>query len=101
MASPGSTEAAIGYYRAMLGTTPPDPTLAEVSAAGNGPMPIPTLYLHGRDDGCMGVELADRDTLDALLPPGSDVQIVPASGHFLHLEQPAAVNGRILEFLGR
>ena len=24
-ASPGSTAAAIGYYRAMLGTTPPDP----------------------------------------------------------------------------
>jgi pimeloyl-ACP methyl ester carboxylesterase len=101
LAAPGSTEAAIGYYRAMLGTTPPDPALTEVSAAGNGPMPVPTLYLHGQDDGCMGVELADRDALDALFPPGSDVQIVPASGHFLHLEQPADVNARILEFLAR
>jgi pimeloyl-ACP methyl ester carboxylesterase len=99
LASPGSTEAAIGYYRAMLGTTPPDATLADVSAAGNAPMPVPTLYLHGEDDGCMGVELADRAALDALFPAGSDVQIVPASGHFLHLEQPADVNGRILEFL--
>ena len=78
LAAPGSTEAAIGYYRAM---------------------PVPTLYLHGEDDGCMGVELADRAALDALFPAGSDVQIVPASGHFLHLEQPADVNGRILEFL--
>jgi len=101
LAAPGSTEAAIGYYRAMLGTTPPDPALAEVSAAGNGPMPVPTLYLHGQDDGCMGVELADRALLDALLPEGSDVQIVPASGHFLHLEQPADVNARILDFLTR
>jgi pimeloyl-ACP methyl ester carboxylesterase len=101
LASPGSTEAAIGYYRAMLGTTPPDPSLADVTAAGAGPMPVPTLYLHGQDDGCMGVELADRALLDALFPEGSDVQVVPASGHFLHLEQPADVNGRILEFLAR
>ena len=49
----------------------------------------------------MGVELADRATLDALLPPGSDVQVVPASGHFLHLERPADVNARILDFLAR
>jgi pimeloyl-ACP methyl ester carboxylesterase len=101
LASPGTTEAAIGYYRAMLGTAPPDAALADVSAAGSGPVPVPTLYLHGQDDGCMGVELADRAVLDALLPEGSDVQIVPASGHFLHLEQPAEVNARILEFLAR
>jgi pimeloyl-ACP methyl ester carboxylesterase len=99
LASPGSTSAAIGYYRAMLGTTPPDPALADVSAAGNGPMPVPTLYLHGEDDGCMGVELADRALLDALFPAGSDVQIVPGTGHFLHLERPADVNARILDFL--
>ena len=47
----------------------------------------------------MGVELADRAVLDALLPEGSDVQIVPGTGHFLHLEQPDEVNGRILSFL--
>jgi pimeloyl-ACP methyl ester carboxylesterase len=62
-------------------------------------MPIPTLYLHGEDDGCMGVEVADRAVLDTLLPEGSDVQIVPGTGHFLHLEQPADVNARILAFL--
>jgi pimeloyl-ACP methyl ester carboxylesterase len=101
LASPGSTEAAVGYYRAMLGTTPPNPDVAAVGAAGSGPLSIPTLYLHGADDGCMGVEITDRDVLDAVLPDGSDVQVVPASGHFLHLEQTADVNRRILEFLAR
>ena len=72
---------------------------AAVGAAGSGPMPIPTLYLHGADDGCMGVEITDRAALDGLLPDGSEVRIVPASGHFLQLERPAEVNALILEFL--
>lgn len=99
LAAPGSTEAAIGYYRAMLGTTPPDPALDEVSAAGNGPMPVPTLYLHGADDGCMGVEIVDTEALAPYFPAGLDVEVVPASGHFLHLDQPEAVARLVLDFL--
>ena len=49
----------------------------------------------------MGVEVADRAVLDALLPEGSDVQIVPGTGHFLHLEQPGRREPRILDFLAR
>jgi pimeloyl-ACP methyl ester carboxylesterase len=99
LSSPGSAAAAIDYYRFMLGTRPTDPDLTPVRAAGSSPTPIPTLYLHGMDDGCMGVEIADRAILDGQLGAGSDVQIVPASGHFLHLEQPADVHRRILDFL--
>ncbi|HEY7440135.1 MAG TPA: alpha/beta hydrolase [Acidimicrobiia bacterium] len=99
LASPGSTEAAIGYYRAMLGTTPPDPALDAVTAAGAGPVQVPTLYLHGADDGCMGVELVHEEELRALHPRGLDLEIVPSSGHFMHLDQPDAVNRRILEFV--
>jgi len=33
------------------------------------------------------------------LPPRSRAEIVPATGHFLHLEQPAAVNGLVLDWL--
>jgi pimeloyl-ACP methyl ester carboxylesterase len=99
LASPGSTEAAIGYYRAMLGTTPSDPALDAVTAAGIGPVQVPTLYLHGADDGCMGVELVQEEELRALHPGGLDLEIVPASGHFLHLDQPEVVNRRILDFV--
>jgi pimeloyl-ACP methyl ester carboxylesterase len=98
LAAPGVTEAAIGYYRAMLGTTPGDPALDEVGAAGAGPMPIPTLYLHGADDGCMGVELCDPEALAPLLG-GGRAEIVPGTGHFLHLERPDVVNPLILDFL--
>jgi pimeloyl-ACP methyl ester carboxylesterase len=41
----------------------------------------------------------DVAVLKQVFPDGSDVQIVPRAGHFLHLEQPGDVNRRILEFL--
>jgi len=99
LASPGSTEAAIGYYRAMFGTTPPNPALDEAGAAGSGPIQVPTLYLHGADDGCMGVESVNPAELAPFFPAGLEVEIVPASGHFLHLDQPEAVNRKVLDFL--
>lgn len=100
LGAPGSTEAAIKYYRYMLGTLPSDPALAEVSAAGNGAIPVPTLYLHGTDCGCLGVEFVHEDELRPYFPAGLEVELVPASGHFVHLDQPEAVNRRVLEFLG-
>ena len=99
LGAPGSTAAAISYYRSMLGTTPGDPELDDVQAAGNGLVEVPTLYLHGADDGCMGVELVDESELSPFFPAGIEVAIVPSSGHFLHLDQPEAVNRRILSFL--
>lgn len=101
LGAPGSTEAAIAYYRSMLGAVPGDPALDDVQAAGMGPLAVETLYLHGADDGCMGVELVDPEELAAFFPAGIDVQVVPASGHFLHLDQPDAVQARVLSFLGR
>lgn len=99
LGSPGSTEAAIGYYRAMLGGTPDDPALAGVAATSMNPIEVPTLYLHGADDGCMGAELVQPDLLAPFFPAGIDAEIVPAAGHFLHLDQPDAVDRRILDFL--
>ncbi|HEX4686118.1 MAG TPA: alpha/beta hydrolase [Nocardioides sp.] len=99
LGAPGSTAAAISYYRSMLGTKPGDPALDAIQAAGNGPTPVPTLYLHGADDGCMGVELVVEDEMQPFFPAGLDIEIVPASGHFLHLDQPEAVNRLVLDFL--
>jgi pimeloyl-ACP methyl ester carboxylesterase len=100
LGAPGSTEAAIAYYRSMLGSIPGDPALDAVQGAGLGPIAVPTLYLHGADDGCMGADLVDEDELRAFFPAGLEVGIVPAAGHFLQLDQPEAVHARIAGFLG-
>jgi pimeloyl-ACP methyl ester carboxylesterase len=94
---PANLAAALGYYRATLGAVAPDPALAAEQAATQGVPTQPTLYLHGADDGCIGVELADG--VGGLLPGGSRVEVVDGTGHFLHLERPGDVGGTIVEFL--
>jgi pimeloyl-ACP methyl ester carboxylesterase len=96
---PAHLAAALGYYRATLGTGPRSPELDAVEAAGAAPITVPALYLHGADDGCMGAELIDDGVLASLTGPGSRYEIVPDAGHFLQLEQPEAVNRLILDFL--
>jgi len=99
--APGCLDAAIGYYRATFDTKPGDPALAEVQAKGGGEIPVPTLYLHGVDDGCLGIEGVVDDELRPFFPAGLDVERVPGAGHFLHLERPDLVSSPILAFLAR
>ncbi len=96
---PANLGAALGFYRATLNAELQVPELAAHEAAVNATPPQPHLYLHGRDDGCMGVELAEA--AGAFLPAeGSRVEIVDGAGHFLHLEQPERVNRLIVDFVG-
>jgi pimeloyl-ACP methyl ester carboxylesterase len=90
--------AAIGYYRALFGMVPHNPDLADAQAAAGRVPPQPTLYLHGRDDGCIGVEVAE-DASRELGDSTVTIEIVDGAGHFLHLERPDVVNARILEFV--
>ena len=95
---PANLAAALGYYRATIGEGKKDAALDEVQAAGAAPTPQPTLYLHGTNDGAMGVELTGNAA--SFLPTeGSRVEIVEGTGHFLHLEQPAKVNKLIVDFV--
>ena len=89
--------AAISYYRAMFDPARQVPEFAEEQAAGLLPTPKPTLYLHGRDDGCMLLS-SIGSPLD-FMAEGSDMEIVDGTGHFLHVERPDVVNARILEFI--
>jgi pimeloyl-ACP methyl ester carboxylesterase len=94
---PANLSAAIGYYRAMLGATPPDPAYAAETAAGLGVAPQPTLFLHGDRDGSTGNEIyADAA---AFLSPKSPVETVAGTGHFLHLEKPAAINRLVIDWV--
>lgn len=94
---PANLRAAIGYYRAMLGPTD-QAGASPIDAAVFEPSPVPTLYVHGSDDGCMGAELVG-DAIDALPTAGSRVEIIEGVGHFAHLEKPEIINDMIAEFL--
>ena len=93
---PANLAAALGYYRAMFGAGH-DPALADAQAAAAGQPTQPLLYLHGRNDGCIGLEVAEDARAD--VADNVTIEIVEDAGHFLHVEQPAKVNARIVEFL--
>lgn len=95
---PANLAAALGYYRATLGDVGVDPALDGVQAKANEVTAQPTLYLHGRTDGCIGVEIAENAAA-LLTSPGSRLEIVDGAGHFLQLERPDMVNGLVLDFI--
>jgi pimeloyl-ACP methyl ester carboxylesterase len=95
---PANLAAALGYYRATLGGVGVDPALDAVQAKGNDVTPQPTLYLHGRTDGCMGVEVAEAGAA-FLTSPGSRMEVVEGAGHFLHVERPDEVNRLVVDFV--
>ncbi|MEO5902302.1 MAG: alpha/beta hydrolase [Ilumatobacteraceae bacterium] len=94
---PANLTAALGYYRAALGDGFVDPALVDVQSATQAVPTQPTLYLHGASDGCIGSEVAEWARRE--VPDNIQIEIVGGGGHFLHVEQPDAVNARIMEFL--
>lgn len=98
LGDPANLAAAVGYYRAMFDPSTHQAAYAEAQAATQLPTPQPTLYVHGANDGCLGVEMVG--SVAAALPAaGSRVEIVDGAGHFVHLERPEVVNPLIVEFV--
>jgi pimeloyl-ACP methyl ester carboxylesterase len=89
--------AALGYYRALFSGELIDESLAHVQVATVATPTVPTLYVHGRNDGCMLA--SGLDGVLNHLAPHSRVEIVDDAGHFVHLERPAYVHGLIDSFL--
>jgi pimeloyl-ACP methyl ester carboxylesterase len=94
---PEHIAAAIGYYRAMFDPGLPDPELADEQNAALAPTPKPTLYLHGRNDGCMLLS-SIGNPLD-FMAEGSQMVVIDGAGHFMNVERPDVVNRHIVEFL--
>lgn len=95
--TPESWRAALGPYRALRKIRVPQ-RYAELNRLWTAPPILPSLYLHGRDDGCMTPAFAHWT--EKALPAGSEVAIVEHAGHFLQLEQPDKVADLILAFTG-
>lgn len=97
-AKPGVLEAALAYYRFMFNPALQDPALAdEQNMQQFAPITVPTLYLHGLKDGCIGPELASG--MEAVFPAGLKTVMIDGAGHFLHQDRPDLVNRAVLEFL--
>jgi len=95
---PGVVGATLAYYRqnatppVLLGLKPsPVMDLTEIN--------VPTLVMHGTDDGCMDRRLFEHAVLTADFSAGVDVQEVKGVGHFLHLEAPDVINPILLAHL--
>ena len=98
LAPEGCAEAAAQYY-VQDATALPSDAEAHNERAAMHDVDVPLLYLHGRRDGCIGVDVLDEPAV--ALPPGTDIHVIEEAGHFLHLEQPDQVAQLILGHIAR
>jgi pimeloyl-ACP methyl ester carboxylesterase len=96
VADPENLKAALGYYRASLGSGPRTEAYNAIQNKGLEPLTQPVLYLHGREDGCIGADLAELAQAQC---PWLTVEILDGVGHFMQLEKPQLINQRITDFL--
>jgi pimeloyl-ACP methyl ester carboxylesterase len=87
-------------YRASFNPQFVDPDSEAEEAAAMQPPQVPTLYLHGANDGGMGADLLGGFDVSVHLPvAGSAFEIVDGVGHFLHLEKPETIAAKICDWL--
>jgi pimeloyl-ACP methyl ester carboxylesterase len=89
----------IAPYRASFNPEFADPEATTEALAALESPPVPTLYLHGASDGALGVDILGEPS-EHLPADGSSFEIVDGVGHFLHLEQPQLIAGKICDWLG-
>ena len=95
LSQPGVLSATLGYYRAAL-------SLSALSASADDahyPVPVPTLALTGERDGCIASDVFERLTVASDYPEGMRFHRIAEAGHFLHQEQPKAVNSLLIDWL--
>lgn len=93
-----SMPAPIMYYRAFFQPVPVAVARVRRLLAAE-PIRVPTLHLHGTDDGCIGPELGAGQERFHAGPLA--VEQISGTGHFLQLEAPARVADRIASWLGQ
>ena len=95
LGSTGCLTAALSYYRHTFNPPADAPDLVEVTTPH--PIDVPALYIHGENDGCIGVELSED--IASFFTKGLNRVVIEGAGHFVHQEKPDQVNEIILGFL--
>lgn len=98
-AQPGVMTAALGYYRALFAFA--SKRWRDSRRTAFKPIQVPSLILHGENDGCMAASLFPDAVHHANFTAGVDWAVLEHCGHFLHQELPQAVNPHILAFLAK
>jgi pimeloyl-ACP methyl ester carboxylesterase len=74
--------------------------LADQGEVWGRPVPIPVLYLHGTNDGCITLPDRYKELMPPFMPnPASRIEMVQGTGHYLMVQRPQYVNKLILDFL--
>jgi 3-oxoadipate enol-lactonase len=84
-----SLQGVVGALNAMKERPDSTPILGRIA--------VPTLVVHGAEDSIVPLEEA-RQMADAI--PGARIEVIPDAGHLLNLENPAAYNRVLRQFLG-
>lgn len=95
--APENWRAALGYYRAIVRAGAPPARNTDLHEHWLSPLKLPTLYLHGADDGCATADYARW--VKPVLPLGSRAEIVERAGHFMQLDRPDEVARLIADFI--
>jgi pimeloyl-ACP methyl ester carboxylesterase len=92
LAASGTLTAALRYYR-------DSPTELRPPSAAS-PLPdLPLLYIHGANDGCIGIDVLE--VARPFFPPQAEILVVEGAGHFVHLERPDEFEAAAVAFLER
>ena len=91
---PGTLQSALGYYRAAANRK--DAPSMELLA---GEVEVPTLGLHGVEDGCILPHAFKASMRSEDFPGGMTCKEIAGAGHFLQLEHAEAVNAELIAFL--
>jgi pimeloyl-ACP methyl ester carboxylesterase len=88
--NPDFVEIVIHSYRHRHGNAPGERRFDEIERrlAKRPPITVPTVILHGGDDGVSLARRGDREL--GLFPPGTASHVVAGAGHFLPREEPGA-----------
>lgn len=90
--------AALSYYRAFARLSAPDAPYTDWHRYWDRAPRVPMLYLHGSADTTLHPAFT-AGAAEVLAPAGGFAATLAGAGHFLHLEQPAAVAELIGGFL--